>query len=144
MDRLSLLMIIASRWRARWAAADQLVERASAIFDLGEILRGNRDLDHARHREGLVAADADHVAAAEVERGNADIAGVGRLEDAQLLLERFEVRRGLGRGRRRKPEQDAQDQPTAASLSLNATRQPDVRERVNETFTEVGTGRRLR
>ena len=82
-------------------AADGVVQGAAAMLNLGEIIGGDRDLDGARHREWLVAVDADQFAAAQVERGDADIPGGGGDQRGKLIFERAEARRrsrpgGLG------------------------------------------------
>jgi hypothetical protein len=90
--------------------ADPVVKRAAAVIDLREISGRNRHLHRAGHRIGLVTADADHLAAVEVKRGQADVARAGGQQRLELNFEAFQGRRRIGkRGLRGKGSQPAQD-----------------------------------
>ena len=107
--------------RAGRAAGDPVVERAAAIFDLGEIIGGDRDLDRAGHRERLVAANADQFASLQVERGDAIASGPGLDERGELLLEGLHRRRrGRQRGLREEREEPekCRNEPHASPASL--------------------------
>ena len=74
--------------------ADAVVEAAATMVDLRQIGSRDRQLDRARHREALFAVDADLLAVAEVERGDAIFAAAPRHQARQLLFERDEFGRG--------------------------------------------------
>ena len=68
------------------------------MFDLREVIRGDRDLDGACHRKRPVTIDADQFAAFEIERRDSDVTGRARDHEGKLTLERLEAGRRGGPG----------------------------------------------
>ncbi len=81
------------------------------MVDLAQIGGRDRDLDRAGHRECRIAVDADGFSGREIDRGDADVAGLRADKRLELLLKTEKVRRrrrmyGL-QGKGQQPEKDS-------------------------------------